>query len=100
MALDMKERQLVTQINESSIEEITTAMMTIPPMRSADANVMVANSLSGAKVNAISPLDFNDTILIDDEEEGIKKISKEEFRENYTIKDQFLYPKIFIANLR
>ena len=54
---------------------------------------MVANSLQGAKVNAISPLDFNDTILIDDEEEGIKKISKEEFRENYTIKDQFLYPK-------
>lgn len=93
MALDMKERQLITQINEAAIEELSAAMSTLPPKWATDANVMVADTLDGGKVNAISPLDFNDTILIDDEEEGIKEISKEEFRENYTIKDQFLYPK-------
>lgn len=93
MALDLKEKNLVTKINESSIEELSASIMTIPPKYSVDANVMIADSIKGGQLAAISPLDFNDTILIDDEEEGIKKISKKEFSENYTIKAQFLYPK-------
>lgn len=93
MALDLAEKKMVTRINESSIEELSASMMTVPPKYSTDANVMIANSLHGGQLAAISPLDFNDTILIDDDEEGIKKISKKEFIENYTIKAQFLYPK-------
>lgn len=93
MALDLQERKLVNKINESSIEELSTSMIAIPPKYSTDANVMIANTLQGGDLAAISPLDFNDTILIDDDEEGIKKISKKEFSENYTIKAQFLYPK-------
>lgn len=93
MALDLQEKRLVNKINESSIEELSTSMMSIPPKYSADANVMQVNNMQGATYSSLSSLDFNDTILIDDEEEGIKKISKEEFTENYTIKAQFLYHK-------
>lgn len=90
MALDLKEKQLVTQINEANIEEYVAAMT---PQWATDANVLITNNLQGERVDALSSLDFNDSILIDDEEEGIKKISKKEFKENYTIKEQFLYHK-------
>lgn len=92
MALDLKERQLIAQINEHTIHELSTAISTIPPTWANDANVMVADTLDGKRSLAISPLNFNDDILIDDDE-GIIKISKEDFKENYTIREQFLYPK-------
>lgn len=93
MALDLREKEIITRINESYIEELTAAMSTVPPQWAHDANVMITNNLAGERNIALSSLNFNDSILIDDEEEGIKKISKKEFMENYTIKDQFLYTK-------
>lgn len=93
MALDLKEKQLVTQINEASVREMSAAIMNVPPVWANDANVMITNNMAGERVDALSSLDFNDNILVDDQIEGIKKISKKEFKENYTIKEQFLYHK-------
>ena len=93
MALDLKQSRLITQINESTINELSAGMSTVPPQWSADANVMITNNINGENSIALSSLDFNDNILIDDDEEGIKKISREEFKKKYSIKEQFLYPK-------
>ena len=93
MALDLKESRLITQINEASIEELSAAMSTVPPQWASDANVMITNNMAGEHNVALSSMDFNDSILIDDDEEGVKKISRKEFKEKYTIKEQFLYHK-------
>ena len=93
MSLDLTKKQLITKINENSIQELSAGMSTVPPQWSSDANVMITNNMAGENKIALSSLDFNDSILIDDEEEGIKKISKEEFTKNYTIKEQFLVNK-------
>lgn len=94
MALDITQTRLVTRINENTaIEELSAGMSTVPPQWANDANVMITNNLAGETKVALSSLDFNDSILIDDDEEGIKKISKKEFTENYKIKDQFLVNK-------
>lgn len=77
-------------VNESYIEE---SVSTVPPQWATDANVMIANTMAGERVHAISSLDFNSSILIDDDELGITKIDKEEFKEKYGIEEQFLYPK-------
>lgn len=94
MALDITQRQLITRINEGTyFQELSAAMSTVPPQWANDANVMITNNMAGESKVALSSLDFNDSILIDDDEEGIKKISKKEFIENYKIKDQFLVNK-------
>ena len=90
MALDMKESRLITQINEAAIEELSVAMSTVPPQWASDANVLITNNMAGERNVVLSSMDFNDSILIDDEEEGVKKISRKEFKEKYTIKEQFL----------
>ena len=91
MALDIKEKQLVTRINEdASIEEVTT----VPPLYSSDASVLKAvdNETKEERL-ALSSLDFNDSILIDDPREGIKKVNKKYYKDNFETKVQFLYPK-------
>lgn len=91
MALDIKEKQLVSRINEdASIEEVTT----VPPLYSSDASVLKAvdNETKEERL-ALSSLDFNDSILIDDPREGIKKVNKKYYKDNFETKVQFLYPK-------
>lgn len=90
-AMDTKEynKNMITRIHENVIEEIST----IPPQWATDANVMIANTMTGERVHSISSSDFNTSILIDDDELGITKIDKEEFKEKYSIEEQFLYPK-------
>lgn len=91
MALDIKETQLINKINESaSIDEVTT----VPPVYSSDASVLKAvdNETKDERL-ALSSLDFNDSILIDDPGEGIKKINKKYYKDNFVTKVQFLYPK-------
>lgn len=78
---------------ESFIEELSAAMSTVPPVYSSDASVLISVDNTGDTRMTLSSLDFNDALLIDDEEEGIKKISKKEFKEKYTIKEQFKIPK-------
>ena len=95
MALDLKERQIVNKINESvSIEELSAGMSTVPPVYSSDASVLKAvdNETKEERL-ALSSLDFNDSILIDDPVEGIKKINKKYYKDNFVTKVQFLYPK-------
>lgn len=94
MSLDLKEKAIVTRINESNINELSAAMMTVPPVYSSDASVLVAvdKNTKDERV-ALSSLDFNDSILIDDPREGIKKINKKYYKDNFKTKFQFLYPK-------
>lgn len=94
MNLDVKEKNLITKINESAtIQELSAAMSTVPPMYSSDASVLITNNLAGERNVALSSLDFNDSLLIDDDEEGIKKISKKKFKDEYKIEEQFLIEK-------
>ena len=85
---DKKCKEYLSSINESS-----ALMGAMTPMYAHDANVMITNNLAGERKVALSSLDFNDSLLIDDDEEGIKKISKKEFKEKYTIKEQYLVKK-------
>lgn len=91
-AMDPKEynKGMISRIHEQAIEE---AVSTVPPQWATDANVMIANTMAGERVHSISSSDFNNSILIDDDELGITQIDKEEFKEKYGIEEQFLYPK-------
>lgn len=84
---------LFMSINESNIQELSAAMSTVPPMYSSDASVLISVDNRGDERIALSSLDFNDKLLLDDELDGIIKITKEKFKEKYTIKEQFLVKK-------
>ena len=84
---------LFMNINESNIQELSAAMSTVPPVYSSDASVLKAVDDEGNEITALSSLDFNDSILIDDPVEGIKKINKKYYKDNFVTKAQFLYPK-------
>lgn len=90
-AMDSKEynKNMISRIYENTIEEIST----VPPQWATDANVMITHTMAGERVHSISSSDFNDSILIDDDELGITKIDKKEFKKKYGIDEQFLYPK-------
>lgn len=90
-AMDSKayDNTMIAKIHEQTIKEIST----VPSQWATDANVMIANTMAGERVHSISSSDFNDSILIDDDELGITKIDKEEFKKKYGIEEQFLYPK-------
>lgn len=90
IALDMTPKKLINQINENTLEEFVS---TVPPQWATDANIMIANTMAGERVHAMSSSDFNNFILIDDDELGITKIDKEEFKDEYGIEEQFLYHK-------
>lgn len=95
MALDLKQNQSIVKINEdTNINELSAAMMTVPPVYSSDASVLVAvdKETKDEKI-ALSSLDFNNNILIDDPIKGIKKINKKYYKDNFITKSQFLYPK-------
>lgn len=78
---------------ENVVNELSAAMSTLPPMYSSDASVLISVDNRGDERIALSSLDFNDKLLLDDELDGIIKITKEKFKEKYTIKEQFLVKK-------
>lgn len=89
---DLK-KSIMKPLNESNIQELSAAMSTVPPVYSSDASVLKAVDDEGNEITALSSLDFNDSILIDDPVEGIKKINKKYYKDNFVTKAQFLYPK-------
>lgn len=94
MALNISERQLINKINESNIiDELSVGMMSVPPLYSSDASVLKAVDNEGKETTVLSSLDFNDSILIDDPIEGIKKVNKKYYKDNFVTKTQFLYHK-------
>lgn len=94
MSLDITQRQLITKINEGAyFNELSAGMSTVPPVYSSDACVLVSADKNNDERIALSSLDFNDDILIDDPIDGIKKINKKYYNANFVTKARFLYPK-------
>ena len=89
----LQKLKITKDLYNTTINESQALMGAMTPMYSSDASVLITNNLAGERKVALSSLDFNDSLLIDDDEKGIKKISKKEFKEKYTIKEQYLMKK-------